>query len=999
MYKHFLFFCVLLCCLLFPINSKSQSLADEKVFVSAIQKEIQTQYQKFQNREVPICSLAVRMDIATNIRMESYMGSITQNRQMSQGTLVVDMFVGDLQKGNVTKGSSFGETILLPLDYNVQAIAHILRREIEKEYYKAEEEFLDRQFHEKLLNIVPEPQFFNDDEFWGVTIVPSSNEDVSLEKCKVMLNECTDLWNTFGPDVHGGAILDYSSAKQYDFRDNGSAIVDNKHYTILTLFADIKNREDVVIPIEKTLLAEYPADLPEKNTLWQEEIAMLNQLNLLAEAPAAKAMVCPVLFSGQAAANTLYAAHLVNPFSSNELLSVKEDLSHFTVTATSECKDVELLQQLKTAIRNQNREYGYWIQSLRYSESEVLIPQIMYRVYPDNRANELVSGNVSFVLSPTFWSQISACGDKSDYSIVQHNTIHPQPVVCSSPPVLCYQIEFQKLSFPIKHTLLNPVQTENPLLDLSFSSLTAQVAQDEIHQFFEDTNLLDSPHPYDLEFVFADATTCSIQSSLGSTLTIIEEPLRSVNTRLLVGNDLLNNENLYFSQRNNCTFLPLDNNHVNMARSMHYATEEAYRQALLDYSSKLRKLDRLPTEQQRSRSCDRSEAKRISFFQEEATEAINISHLQALANDLSAQFSQEADKLLNSGVSVDVFQSTAYFISAQNIQYAKPFNLVYVQCFAEAITPDGDTLSDRSSWIFRKMEDVPDMQAEISTMIDRLLAFKNAPILSEYYDGPVIISEEATSTWLNYALLESTPSLLAYPDPVDRIGYEDNYWKKMKNKQVTSPVLSVSERYDSEVYDGTLLMGYYTVDAEGVPVGKKMELIKNGDLLEMLSSRSSSEAVNYSNGHRRLALCNGQLIPMIGAGVLEVDSRKKLESRLLEKELLKQARAAGYKYAFQIVKFGENQTSEGKTELYPLYVYRIRTSNGEKTAIRIRKGEMITAALLNRISATSSDQKVFNIMQKTPNVVGVASKMSANGIPVSIIAPVHFLINHYIFLP
>lgn len=990
MFKRFLFFCLLFSCLFFPKSNQAQSLAEEKMLVSTLQKEVQQQYRQYWNREVPICSLSVHIETTDDYLLSSSMGSLMDNHHQIQRTLEVKMLVGNLQVGNVTQGKST-EKVLLPLDNNVSVIVQLLNEEVKRVYAEAENSFLKRQFQEKLDNKTFEPQYFPEKEWVLSEVSLPSNADISTETSKAYLNACSTLWNTFGNNIQGRATLHYLCFRQYDFWDDGDFLVENKNFTTLTLYADATDANGKVLSLEKKFLAEYPAELPDVNTIQREEIALYEQLQLLIDAPAATPVVCPVLLSNQAAAIALYVSHANVTQDICKLLTVKEDDSHFSALAISDQKEEYLVQRLKQTLKNQKKDYGYWIKSVRYSEKDGIIPQEMYRIYPDDRASELVRGNVALEPNLQLWAQISVCGDLPDCAVAPNRHTHVFPVVCCAPSVLCEMLFFHEITQPSEVSLLTPFQNENIVTEQPFSSLALQVAQNEIRTFFEDTNLLNFPKPYDVEYLFADAVTFSIQSSLGSTLVVEEHPLRSVNTRVLVGDDQFNNEHLFATQQTPSYDLPLDNNPSNMAQALHRATDEAYRQALLDYSQKTRQLS---PEQQKNWLPDRSESKRESYFFEEAVNPINFSQLQALANHLSAQFTPKAEELLNSGVNISVFQSTVYFFSAQSIQYAQTFNIIQIKWFAETLTDDGDTLKDCSSRIFRTLNEIPDLWDEVAAMAENLVTFKHASRMPEgYYDGPVLLSNEAVSTLLSHTLLGGGSSLIA--THTDATWSQNNGWENMKNKRVTSPILSVSARYDLNEYQNTPLIGYYMVDAEGVPVMRETELIHEGVLTGMLTSRSPSRMIKYSNGHRRLALCNNRLVPSTGAGILQVDGSRTLSKDALLKDLLKQAKTAGWKYAYQIVKFG---AGEKKNNLYPIYAYCIKVSNGKRTPVRISTNEQIYNELLMRVSGVSSEKTICNMLILEQGMEPKASESQLNGIPTSIIAPAHIILNHFFLL-
>lgn len=989
---------LLLCCLLLISNGRAQSLADEKQFVDALQNTLQQQYSRYQNREAPICSLRFHLESVNDYVLASSMGSLTSKQHHSYRTLTVELFVGDPSSGKVVTSSS-EKNILIPLDYNFPAVEHIISNEVKQVYLNAEKSFLEKQFSEKTGDPV-------DYDVLPMTAAPLVSEiqldycsDLPMEEWENTDKAYSDLWNTFGPQVSGTATLHYTCTHSIDVRNNGFQKTHNQNVTLLTLAASLTDEEGYTIPCEKHFLVEYPSDLPEKNAILQEETAMFDRMQNQANAPrVVTATSCPVLFSNQAAALVLSQDYLSgNPANlSNPILNARQDKNQLWVDCATHISDNDLFKKLLQTIKNQNKEYGYWIQALHYSESDGFVPEVVFRIYADGRANELVRG-ISIPKNQHFWNQVMDGGGISDFTIAPTSITGSEPMRCTAPSVLCYLIDIKSITTKPKHSLLLPVSFDEPHAPLAFPTLATQVMQDEIQRFLTDSTLLGNPKPYDVEYLISDANTYTVESSMGSTLSACEQPLRYLNTRLLVGDNTLNNENLYsFPNTVSCP-LPLDNNYANMTQTVHQCTEDAYRQALADYEEKVR-LTALVDNDGKSALKDRSDAFSKSSLNEQPLEEISLSQVEYLANDLSARFLQNNNTLYNSGVTTYVYQANAYFTNAQNIQYIRPFHLLCVQLYASAITEDGDTLYDSTQLLYRDFHDLPDINIlyqEVDVMAKRLQEWAHAPRITEYYDGPVLLSKDAVSEMLPFLLVESTPSLLNTRTPINTLNYTPNFWMKMLNKQVSSDILNVTANYEQELASGIHLMGYHTLDAEGLDVNKKTNLIRKGQLLELLSNRTPTKVCKYSNGHQQLCLNDRHLVTALGAGILEITGNSTLDERALTKELLKQARASGNKYAYRIEKMVKRQDPDGHITLVPLYVSRIKVANGETTPVRVSQTTPVDFNLLNRISAVSRERVVFNKLLKQLNVKQLNKQEVFWGIPSSIISPAFVLLNDF----
>lgn len=989
---------LLLCCFFFQTNSQAQTLADEKRFLDTLQAQLQEQYQLYRNRDVPICDLRFSVENTESYLLESSMGSLTRNEHRLECTLVIDLIVGDLQKGDISTSTSAPKRILLPVDYSTQALRQILTREVQSVYAEAEKKQKERKMSEQL-GAKPYLQYpapsYNQDK-----IEPSATvfEDFSANDYIPKLNACSDIWNTFETGATGRVTLLYTLTHQHFLTSDGLSQTRHLNNTLLTLEATIADKEDNILAFEKNILTNLPDELPETSSIVRMEINLYEQLVKTAETPTAVPGFYPVLFSNEAAALLLYQVYKGQKANSepHALLSVREDDAHFTVSATSSHSNTELIQQLRQAARQQHKEYGYWVKSLSFSEANGLVPQEVYRIYADGRTDEQVHGLAIGGTPAAIWNSIIACGNDKDCNIAPPSLTNTYPVTCCAPSVLCYQLETRHTTTPAKPTILSPAATNNtPDQDSQFSALASRVMQDEIQHFFEDSLLIAEPKPYNLEMLITDATVYSVHSTMGSVIFSEERPVRSVCTRVLVGNDGFNNENLTTPTLAEAQPLPLDNNYDNAIRSLHQSVNDNYRQALMDYRQK----EEIPFDlaiASKNRLKDRSDAYCRSSFEDTPNPDCNISQLQDWAIALSATFSQEhtqMQELCNSGADIYLYQAKAYFASAQNVQYARPCQLFYVILYAEARAEDGELLRDEKRLLYQDFSELPDpgmLQDEALGMAERLALLKQAPKVTGYYEGPVMISGEAVAAIFAQTLLESTPSLVADRMPANKDKTAFNYWETLKNKAVMHSSLSVRARYDKDRFESTPLIGYHEIDAEGVPVDKSTDLIVNGNLENLLSNRTPTNANRFSNGHQQLALDNMRLVPTRGAGVLEFSCRHTLDDKALVKELQKEARAAGAKYAYQIVSCprrhdnGENASS--------IIAYRIKVSNGEKTLVRIQQTEQLSADIWQRVCTTSSDKTAYNILVKSQIKSNSESKSPLTGIPTSLILPAHILI-------
>ena len=426
---------LLLCCFFFQTNSQAQTLADEKRFLDTLQAQLQEQYQRYRNRDVPICDLRFSVENTESYLLESSMGSLTRNEHRTECTLVIDLIVGDLQKNDVTTGTSAPKRILLPVDYSTQALRQILTREVQSVYAEAEkkqkERKLSEQFGAKPHLQYPVPSYNQENIEPSAAVI----EDFSVNDYIPKLNIYTDIWNTFETGATGRATLLYTLTNQHILTSDGLSQTRHHHNTLLTLETTIADKEDNILTFEKKILTNLPDELPETSSIIRMEINLYEQLVKTAETPTAVPGFHPVLFSNEAAALLLYQVYKGMPTTPepHALLKIHEYDAHFTVSSTSSHSNTELIQQLRQAARQQHKEYGYWVKSLSFSEANGLVPEEVYRIYADGRTDEQVHGLAIGSAPAAIWNSIIACGNDKDFNIAPPSLTHTYPVTCCAP--------------------------------------------------------------------------------------------------------------------------------------------------------------------------------------------------------------------------------------------------------------------------------------------------------------------------------------------------------------------------------------------------------------------------------------------------------------------------------------------------------------------------------------------------------------------------------------
>jgi predicted Zn-dependent protease len=141
------------------------------------------------------------------------------------------------------------------------------------------------------------------------------------------------------------------------------------------------------------------------------------------------------------------------------------------VTSSKQYTTEELRKMLVSECKRSKKEYGYFFKEVsggftgtsRYTPNVFnIIPLVVYKVFTDDRPDELVKG-VSLIGTPlAMFSEIKACGDKSavfnGYCGAESGMI---PVSTISPTMLVNKIETQRqIEVPkTKNQLPSPINS------------------------------------------------------------------------------------------------------------------------------------------------------------------------------------------------------------------------------------------------------------------------------------------------------------------------------------------------------------------------------------------------------------------------------------------------------------------------------------------------------------------------------------------------------------
>lgn len=1005
---------MLVACLMLVCIGHAQSSMEDDTLIALLHNQMAELYRQYQSKDVPVCKMSLSVVYRADAKLSSTMGSSMENAETERHFLSVQMWVGNAQNGNVMEGKTNGSDVLLPIDFNERAISSVIARETEKVYQEISKQYQKRILRQELgLERISFTDCISNASEQHIEPCPK-DQDLDLALWKQRLNECTKAWNTFDWVEKGTASLHYTFIRKYVIGSDGSEIVTNHRTSVLTLEASQRTPKGNWLSVHKSFLAEYPDELPSEQSIIQEETKLQEQLQNMIEAPMGQATVCPVLISNEAAGGLLYRLYHFPGFSAEASLPLwlKEDADIFSVSANTPLSEEIQCRLMKEELKRQNASFGYRIHSWKDISLEGNLihayPQEIFKVFADERPDELVSGMV-MTISPTMLaSQIIAAGGTLYCTVETEVPFDKIPVKCCAPSFLIQQVEMNPQWPQGNHrTLFSQIEPADYFEEDVFAEILEKAVKDEMTAILQDTTLIRTP--YEMEFLITDAQIMAAEGMCGSITKSYEYPVRNAESRIWIGSDRLNNDNflLQSAVAKPTNVIPLDNHYKNIRRVLHASLENPYREALLNYQIKEKIRQQQTYFPLNTQYRDRSSITQKTSFSNIADNEINLPMLNQLASEYSNAFVQDSsfcNGLTYSKAVVYAYQAWAYFYSSTKVQYAQPFNLIKIQLSAETKNASGETISDCKVLFFNQLPSFEEIKTEVDNMLQHLWEMRAADKITEYYHGPVLFCGEASAQLFAHAFLEGDPSLIASPSPMGSNGEEgifsSNLWNTQVGKKVVGNIVNIQAVYDWTERERASLIGYYDMDADGSDVPKTTELIKNGVLNDLLSNRTPSKAEKYSNGHQRLALSEDRLVSMCGAGILEMSCDKAVEEKAIERELCRLARTKGYKYAYVIEKLADrNMNVSDSSCTFPVYLYRMNVITGKKEAVRSAQLSYANVNLFNHLLLSSKTTQSYNTLVNGQEHCKGSAKFPLSGIPCSVIIPKLLLFDNVGILP
>ena len=518
--------------------------------------------------------------------------------------------------------------------------------------------------------------------------------------------------------------------------------------------------------------------------------------------------------------------------------------------------------------------------------------------------------------------------------------------------------------------------------------------------------------PYYVEYRLLDMDVREIVAQFGALVTSTHNRQRLMTVAARVG-DYKRDSSNFISEEGFRGFIGpngtvgIDRDYDSLRQDLWIATDQAFKEAVETYSRKEAYLSSL------ARPSDIGDFSKVEAIQ----------HVEPLvgADWSNRNWEQEAretsaalrafPQIYESRVTYYLVYTTEYLLTSEGTEIRANHSFAAIEAGMNTLADDGMQVNHYYSTYAPRPADLPgveEVRKQLNVAGSELMGMRVAPTASDY-TGPVLFESRAAAALVAQVL---GPSLSGARPPVafqavveqlmSSLGARSD-WSGKVGVRVLPETVNLVDDPSAKDYKGSLLVGGYAIDEEGVPA-EKVTLVSNGKLKGLLMSRRPGSDFEASNGHGRAAFGIDARPTMSNLFFTSTETVSKDE---LKKKFLDACRAEKLDYCLVVRQMDNPSISimhqEDFTELLasfggsaatdrlPLVVYRVYVSDGREELVRGARITGFSPRSLRNIESIGNDDYVYNYMQnQSAGVAGTALGAfgtAQNGVPASVVAP------------
>ena len=491
--------------------------------------------------------------------------------------------------------------------------------------------------------------------------------------------------------------------------------------------------------------------------------------------------------------------------------------------------------------------------------------------------------------------------------------------------------------------------------------------------------LADEPDPpYFLSYEVTDIDQVTIDSAFGTLTNSRANRRRQLDIDVRVGDYEFDNTrpvrggSRMFGMFDRFSFvaLPIEDDPEALRQLLWFHTDSKYRRAVEQWI-RVKTNVQVKVEQE-DQSADFSREDAVRHVGDVAELELDRGAWEERLRELSAAFAEHPEIYLGRA-SLQASAEVRWYADSSGSRIRSTRPIYRLAVFAITKADDGMELPRFETYHASTAAGLPSQEAvlaDVETMIDDLLALREAPLVDPY-TGPAILSGRASGVFFH--------EIFGHRVEGHRQKQESDgqTFKKKVGEQILPETFSVAFDPTLRNYAGEELVGHYLFDNQGVPA-RRVEVVEDGVFKTFLMSRTPIEDFPISNGHGRRQPGFGVVARQSN---LVVEVSHPVSEATLEQRLLERIREEGKPFGLIFEDIQGGFTMTGRTmpntfNVLPILVYRLH-ADGRKELVRGVDliGTPLTA--FSKILAADDKIEVFN------GTCGAES----GGVPVSASSP------------
>lgn len=635
--------------------------------------------------------------------------------------------------------------------------------------------------------------------------------------------------------------------------------------------------------------------------------------------------------------------------------------SNLIIETTRPYTEDELRAMLVAEAKKQGKEYGYYFRTVTSGftytgeggslNSFNVTPLEVYRVFVNGDPDQLVRG-VDMIGTPlSMFSNITAAGNEpSVFTGVCGAESGWVPVTAISPTIFVNQIETQRRAQTRDIAPILPSPKTEEMTEKDPDKVIYAAMRSELDRNNAALVLPNGPKPYYISYTIARYRRFQMVGSLGGLLFSNVSPWQmNGGTQVMLG-DYQNNSDVSYQEQVAPAQLPSEVDYDVIRRGLWESSDMMYKYSLGVMAQKANYLKQNPRSAEEAALADMQQLPAVTRVQKRETEyKIDQLALEKLVSEVSAVFNEYKD-IYNSSVTVSGTEVDIYRLTTEGVQLKEPGGFVDVTVSAEARATDGSNIGDMFSLSLLNPAEIPsveELKQRVKAFAEGLLQLRTAPLVAEYYNGPILFEGGAVATILANNLLTPGGLIAARSLFPKRGGFADQFGQKIIDNRLTIKNYTAMKEYND-----TPLYGHYEVDGDGVTPEAEMILVEKGVFKKMLNGRVPTRNAPETTGSSRFILSPQSPSVTTGTGTVHVQAEKGTSHEKLKKMLIKAAKEAGQSCAYIV------RGISGSA----LVVYRVDLKDGKETRVRTTGFRMPDLTKLQNVRAISSKEEVMNYL-------------------------------------